>query len=126
MSDTTITTTVPDDSILASKQLTIRPVTQMKLRQLRQLRALAQKTKQLDTAALTDEQAFSLMDDMSDVLTTMLMGWTRADVEELSIDEMTLIIKQISGDQRAALPKATSSRSTRRTARGTGTPGRAG
>lgn len=107
-STTTVTTVeieVPDDSILAQKQLTVRPLNQMKLKHLRAYQRVAMAGRNAD------------MDDMALALSGALVGWSEDEVNELTLDEMLLVISKLGEQQQGAIPNGKSSPSTPPSAR---------
>jgi hypothetical protein len=91
---------VADDSILAHKQITVRPLRAAKLKHIR----AAQRV----FAAGRDAN----VEDMIVALAGFLIGWTEDDVSELTLEEMTPIMEAINRQQSQAIPngKGTSSR----------------
>jgi hypothetical protein len=113
-STTVVEVEVGDDSILAHKTLTIRPITKMKLKHLRAFQRVASAGRSAD------------MDDMALALAGALIGWTEDEVNELSLDEMLLVIGKLGEQRQNALPNGTSSPSPQpspRTMRGRGRTG---
>lgn len=88
---------VPDDSILANKKLVVRAINKMKLKHLRAFQRVVAAGRQAD------------MDDMALALSGALIGWTAADVDELTLDEMLLVIDQLNSRQQAAVPNGNGS-----------------
>lgn len=111
---TTIAIEVPDDSILAHKQLTIRPLNKMRLKHLRAFRRVVAAGRNAD------------MDDMAIALQGVLIGWTEADVDELTLDEMMLVISKLDSHEQGAIPNGSGSNSRQRSARTMRGRGRAG
>ncbi len=99
-STTTVEIEVPDDSILAHKQLTIRPIKEMKLKHLRAYQRVAAAGRSAD------------MNDLAIALQGALVGWSEDEVNELTLDEMLLVIGKLGEQQSTALPNGTSSPST--------------
>jgi hypothetical protein len=98
--DTVLLIDVPDDSILASKQLTVRPINKLKLKHLRAFQRVVAAGRDAD------------MDDMALALVGALDGWSEADVGELTMDEMMFVIGQLGQRQKAAIPNGNGSSST--------------
>ena len=90
---------VPDDSILAHKQLTVRPVSKMRLKHLRALKRVAAAGRNAD------------MDDMALALLGCLIGWSEDEVDELSLDEMMLVIGELDRHEKSAIPNGSGSSS---------------
>jgi hypothetical protein len=88
---------VPDDSILASKQLIVRPIGKMRLKHLRAFQRVVAAGK------------LANMDDMALALSGALEGWSEAEVGELTLDEMLLVIEQMDNRQKAAVPNGNGS-----------------
>lgn len=93
----TIEIEVADDSILAHKNLTVRPIRKMKLKHLRALQRVVSAGRNAD------------MDDLATALAGTLVGWTEDEIGELNLDEMLLIIGKLSEQQSAAIPNGKSS-----------------
>ena len=91
---------VADDSILAHKQITVRPMRQAKLKHIRAAQRVFNAGRDAD------------IDDMITALSGFLIGWSEDEVAELTLDEMTPIMDAINQQQRGAIPngKNTSSR----------------
>src|SRR5262245_54207733 len=117
---------VDDDSILAHKSIRIRPLRQMKQKHLRALRRVVNMGQQLDPANLDPDQVFELMNALSHALVGMLIGWTAADIDELSLEEMLTIYQGVGAETRHALPNGSSWNSMPRSAPTTRVRGRTG
>jgi hypothetical protein len=111
---TTLEIEVPDDSILASKQLTVRPIGKMRLKHLRAFRRVIRAGREAD------------MDDMAIALQGCLIGWTEDEVNELTLDEMMLVISKLDQHEKTAIPNASGSSSPPRSAQTTRGRGRTG
>jgi hypothetical protein len=98
---------VPDDSILASKELTVRPLQSMRLKHLRAFQRVKNAGRDAD------------MDDMALALAGVLIGWSEDEVNELTMDEMLFVLDQLGQIQTAAIPNAIGSSSRQRSARTT-------
>jgi hypothetical protein len=122
----TIAIEVDDDSILAQKQLTIRPIQKMKQKHLRALQRVMRMGRRIDAEHLDEEQVFELLDALSSALQGLLIGWTPADIEELTMDEMLLVYNQLGNETRHAVPNGRSSSSTPRSSRTTQVAARTG
>lgn len=94
---------VPDDSILASKKLDVRPISQMRLKHLRAFQRVVSAGQNAD------------MEDMALALSGALIGWTEDEVNELTLDEMLLVIQKMDQRQQGAIPNGSGSSSRRRT-----------
>lgn len=99
--DQVVVVDVPDDSILASKKLVVRPISKMKLKHLRAFQRVVAAGKQAD------------MEDMALALSGALVGWSEEEVGELTLDEMLLVIDQLGTRQKAAVPNGNGSSFTR-------------
>jgi len=99
MADEVLLIDVPDESILASKKLTVRPIGKMKLKHLRAFQRVKNAGRDAD------------MDDMALALAGALDGWSEAEVNELTLDEMLLVIEQMDRREQAAIPNGKSSSS---------------
>lgn len=104
-SATTLDIDVPDDSILAHKELTIRPISQMKLKHLRAFQRVVAAGRNAN------------MDDLAAALEGALIGWTPDDIEELTLDDMLLVIGKLGAQQQAAIPNGSGSPSSTRSPR---------
>jgi hypothetical protein len=83
---------VPDDSILAHKTLTVRPIEKMKLKHLRAFQRVKNAGRDAD------------MDDLALALSGALDGWSEDEVDELTLDEMLLIIGEMDRKEKTAIP----------------------
>ncbi len=90
---------VPDDSILANKKLTTRPVSKMRLKHLRAFKRVVAAGRNAD------------MDDMAVALQGCLVGWTSEEVDELTLDEMLLVIGELDRHEKSAIPNGSGSSS---------------
>src|SRR5262245_16292913 len=117
---------VDDDSILAHKSIRIRPLQQMKQKHLRSLRRVVKLGQHLDPANLNPDQVFELMDALSGALEGLLIGWTPAEIDELSLEEMLTIYQGIGDTTRHALPNGISWNSMPRSAPTTRARGQTG
>lgn len=88
---------VPEDSILASKELKVRPIAQMRLKHLRAYQRVAAAGRNAN------------MEDLAVALQGALIGWTPEDIDELTLDEMLLIIRQLNGHAASAIPNGNGS-----------------
>jgi hypothetical protein len=88
---------IPDDSILAHKKITVRPITQAKLKHIRAAQRVFNAGRDAD------------MDDMIVALAGFLVGWSEEEVGELTLAEMTPIMDAINAQQQGAIPNAKSS-----------------
>lgn len=93
------TVPVPDESVLAHKQLTVRPIGTMKLKHLRAYQRVAAAGKAAD------------MDDLALALEGALDGWTPDEIGELTLDEMLLVVHALGAPLADALPNANGSNS---------------
>jgi hypothetical protein len=98
-----LTIDVPEDSILAHKQLTVRPIEKMRLKHLRAFQRVKQAGQDAD------------MGDLALALSGALDGWSADEVDELTLDEMLLIIGEMDRREKSAVPNGHGSSSTRRT-----------
>lgn len=103
--DLTIDIDIPDDSILAHKTITVRPMRQAKLKHIRAAQRVFNAGRDAD------------MDDMIVALSGFLIGWTEDEVAELTLDEMTPIMEAIRNQQSQAIPNEKSSSSRPRSVR---------
>jgi len=83
---------VPDESILAHKQLTVRSINAMKLKHLRAFQRVKAAGRNAD------------MDDMALALSGALVGWSEDEVNELTLDEMLLVIREMDRHTERAIP----------------------
>lgn len=90
---------VPDDSILAHKALTVRPVAKMKLKHLRAYKRVVAAGRNAD------------MDDLAVALQGTLLGWSDDEIDELTLDEMLLVIGELDRHKNAAIPNGSGSSS---------------
>ena len=90
---------VADDSILAHKQITVRPMRQARLKHIRAAQRVFAAGRAAD------------MDDMITALAGFLVGWSEDEVAELTLDEMTPIMDAINAQQRGAIPNGNGSSS---------------
>jgi hypothetical protein len=97
MTETIHVVDVPDDSILASKQLTVRAIEKMKLKHLRAFQRVVAAGKSAD------------MEDMALALSGALVGWSLDEVNELTLDEMMLVIEELNRTQQNAVPNGNGS-----------------
>lgn len=88
---------VPDDSILASKKLETRPVSKMKLKHLRAFQRVV--------AAGHDAN----MNDLALAMQGALIGWSADEIDELTLDEMLLVIGELDRHKSAAIPNGNGS-----------------
>jgi len=98
--DLEIAIEVPDDSILAHKKITVRPLSTAKLKHIRAAQRVFSAGRDAN------------IDDMIVALAGFLIGWSEDEVAELTLAEMTPIMAAIEQQQRGAIPngKDTSSR----------------
>lgn len=99
MADPILLIDVPDDSILASKQLTVRPLTKMRLKHLRAFQRVKNAGREAN------------IEDLALALSGALDGWTPAEVDELTLDEMLLVISEMDNREKAAIPNVNGSSS---------------
>lgn len=90
---------VADDSILAHKKLTVRPIRKMKLKHLRAFQRVVSAGRAAD------------MDDLAVALAGALVGWSEDEISELNLDEMLLVIGELGKQQSTAIPNGISSHS---------------
>ncbi len=100
MADDVLLIDVPDDSILAHKKLTVRPISKMKLKHLRAFQRVKNAGRDAD------------MDDMALALVGALDGWSEDEVNELTLDEMLLVIGKMDRKEKGAVPNGNGSSST--------------
>ena len=104
--DLEIAIEVADDSILAHKKITVRPLSQAKLKHIRAAQRVFNAGRDAD------------IDDMIVALAGFLIGWSEDEVSELTLAEMTPIMDAINAQQRGAIPNGNSSSSRPRSIRG--------
>lgn len=90
---------VPEDSILAHKKLEVRPVSKMRLKHLRAYQRVAAAGRNAD------------MDDLALAMQGALIGWSEDDIDELTLDEMLLVIGELDRHKRSAIPNGNGSSS---------------
>lgn len=90
---------VPDDSILASKQLTVRPISKMRLKHLRAYERVVAAGRSPNMA------------DLALALQGTLIGWAEDEIDELTLDEMMLVISELDRHKRSAIPNGSGSSS---------------
>ena len=105
MADPILLIDVPEDSILAHKTLTVRPISKMRLKHLRAFQRVKQAGREAD------------MEDLALALAGALDGWSEAEVGELTLDEMLLVIGEMDTREKAAIPNANGSSSRPHSAR---------
>jgi len=107
MTTETLLIDVPEDSILAHKKLVVRPIEQMRLKHLRAFQRVKNAGREAD------------MDDMALALAGALDGWTEDEVNELTLDEMLLVIGEMDRRETSAIPNGSGSSLPPRSARTT-------
>lgn len=126
MTDTTLTIDVPDDSILAHKNIELRSIKQMKQKHLRLLQKVMRMGSRIDAKNIDPDQVFEIVEALSGALAGLLIGWSAAEIDELTLEEMLLIYNQLGASTRHAVPNGTSSNSTPRSGQTTVGRGRPG